>query len=157
MKRKHLIVAFSTIGACVGVVFLWYASGSDAAAPAPSSMRDATPSARTAESQAAVPTDELDPGPINEAVSNGPTAPAMPSEVEHLTAKTLAGTKWKDGMVDVEFMADGRWKMNGRICAKWVVEGNRVKIFDDKGEVHYVDIVGDVIEFNGKKIGRMEG
>lgn len=73
-----------------------------------------------------------------------------------LTAETLKDTRWKEGAVDVVFMADGRWQMNGRICAKWEVIGDRVRIFDDKGEEHFVDIVGNSIAFNGKEIGRVE-
>jgi hypothetical protein len=75
---------------------------------------------------------------------------------ESLTAETLAGTTWEDGMVTVSFLPDGRWEMNGRICAKWEVEGSRVRIYDDKGEEHFVDIVGDNLEFEGKIIVRTE-
>ena len=74
-----------------------------------------------------------------------------------LTAETLKGTKWADDKIDMVFLPDGQWQMNGRTCAKWVIEGSRVKIFDDKGEVHYVDIVGDSLAFNGKKIGKVSG
>ncbi|MBX7258063.1 MAG: hypothetical protein K1Y02_17005 [Candidatus Hydrogenedentes bacterium] len=71
-----------------------------------------------------------------------------------LTAETLAGTRWQDDKIDIAFLPDGRWQMNGRICAKWEVNGDKVRIFDDKGEEHFVDIVGSSLAFNGKKIGR---
>ena len=80
----------------------------------------------------------------------------MPPQPATLTADTLAGTRWKHDLVDVRFLSDGRWEMNGRICAKWEVEGNRVRIFDDKGEEHFVDIQGDSLVFNGQKIARVQ-
>jgi hypothetical protein len=98
---------------------------------------------------------------VDEVRTEADPAPAaapldVPPKSDALNAETLKGTRWVDGPVDVEFMADGRWKMNGRICAQWAVEGNRVKIFDDKGEVHYVEIAGNLLEFNGKTIVRGE-
>jgi hypothetical protein len=71
-----------------------------------------------------------------------------------LTAETLAGTSWQDGQINVAFLPDGRWQMNGRICAKWEVSGDKVRIYDDKGEEHFVDIVGDSLAFNGQIIGK---
>ena len=99
-----------------------------------------------AEAPAAVPVQELEPA------LEAPKAFTRPYK---LTAKTLAGTKWKGGIVEVAFLPDGRWQMNGRICAKWAVEGNRVRIYDGEGEEHFLDIDGDSLTFNGEKIGRM--
>lgn len=101
------------------------------------------------------------PGPQTppELGADTPTAADPPEDLlqpELLTAETLAGTTWEDGMVIVNFLPDGRWKMNERICAKWEVEGSRVRIYDDKGEEHFVDIVGDNLEFEGKTIARTE-
>jgi hypothetical protein len=155
MKPKLLIVALSSVTICAGALVLWYSTSSGATAPTRSSVPDAAPPSESIQPEPVASTAEADAGPINETVSVGSSASATSPAMEKLTATTLAGTKWKDGMVDVEFMADGRWKMNGRICAKWVIEGDRVKIFDDKGEVHYVDIVGNTLEFNGKQIGRL--
>lgn len=85
---------------------------------------------------------------------------------EPLNARTLAGSKWKPALtesmknsnfkIEIEFAPDGTWRVNNNIRAKWKVEGNRVKIFDDKGEVHYVDIVGDKLMFNGEEIQRAD-
>ncbi|MCX5772082.1 MAG: hypothetical protein NTZ09_17665 [Candidatus Hydrogenedentes bacterium] len=93
-------------------------------------------------------------------------APAEPPK-EPLNARTLAGTKWKpdfptdpnQGMMqgkklEIEFAPDGTWRINDQVRAKWAVEGKRVKIFDDKGEVHYLDIVGDKLMFGGEEIQR---
>ena len=103
------------------------------------------------------------------------SAPEQPLEVaqaetpkEPLNARTLAGTKWKpafptenqgmiqDKKVEVEFAPDGTWRINDQPRAKWTVEGKRVKIFNDKGEVHYLDIVGDKLMFEGEEIERAE-
>jgi hypothetical protein len=88
-----------------------------------------------------------------------PTATDPPEDIvqpESLTAETLAGTTWEDGLVIVNFLPDGRWEMNGRICAKWEVEGSRVRIYDDKGEEHFVDIVANKLAFERKTIARRE-
>ncbi|HUW59752.1 MAG TPA: hypothetical protein VMZ06_02000 [Candidatus Bathyarchaeia archaeon] len=115
------------------------------------------------------------PAPVEEpaAAVEEPPAPEQPAEVapaeppkEPLNARTLAGTKWKPDFpannqsmmqnvkVEVEFAPDGTWRVNDQIRAKWIVEGKRVKIFDDKGEVHYLDIEGDKLMFEGKEIQR---
>lgn len=103
-------------------------------------------------------------------------APEQPTEVAQadapkvpLNARTLAGTKWMPDMVpgssqgmmrnkqlEIEFAPDGTWRINNNIRAKWVVEGKRVKIFDDKGEVHYLDIEGDKLMFEGKEVQRLK-
>lgn len=80
--------------------------------------------------------------------------PAPEPERPLLTAETLQGTSWEDGRISMAFLPDGRWQMNGRVCAKWEVLGDKVRIFDDKGEEHFVDIVGDSLAFNGKKIAK---
>jgi hypothetical protein len=100
-----------------------------------------------------------------------PTAEAAPAEApkEALNARTLAGSKWKpafptdpnQGMMQgaklvVEFAPDGTWRINDQVRAKWTVEGKRVKIFDDKGEVHYMDIEGNKLMFQGEEIQRAE-
>lgn len=88
---------------------------------------------------------------------------------EPLNARTLAGTKWlpdfpqqaNQGMMrgkklEIEFAPDGTWRVNDNVRAKWTVEGKRVKIFDDKGEVHYLDIEGDKLMFEGKEVSRAQ-
>jgi len=137
-----------------------------APAPAPEPAPPATP---------IVEPPEPAPAPVEEpaAAVEEPPAPEQPAEVapaeppkEPLNARTLAGTKWKPSFptenqsmtqntkVEVEFAPDGTWRINDQVKAKWAVEGKRVKIFDDKGEVHYLDIVGDKLMFNGEEIQR---
>lgn len=67
--------------------------------------------------------------------------------------KTLAGTTWKTEGFDFSFGKDGTWHMAGRAASKWRVEGDRIKLFNDKGEVHYIEIEGDMLTFNGKPVG----
>ena len=138
-----------------------------APAPAPEPAPPATP---------IVEPPEPAPAPVEEpaAAVEEPPAPEQPAEVapaeppkEPLNARTLAGTKWKPDFptgkqevnmtppkVEVEFAPDGTWRINNQVRAKWTVEGKRVKIFDDKGEVHYLDIEGDKLMFEGKEIQR---
>ena len=137
-------------------------------APAPEPAPAATPiveppaPAPVEEPAAAVEAPPAEPAP------EGPVevAPAEPPK-EPLNARTLVGTKWKpdfpanpkntsmrDIKVEFEFAPDGTWRVNDQVRAKWTVEGKRVKIFDDKGEVHYLDIEGDKLMFEGKEVQR---
>lgn len=94
------------------------------------------------------------------AVAAEPLAEPAPADPEvadppgKLTARTLAGTRWEQGVINTKFHPDGTWEMNGRVCAKWEVVGDRVRIFDGSGEEYYLDIVGDSLEFKGQKIAR---
>lgn len=106
--------------------------------------------------------------PAEPPAAAAPEATASTTPREPLNARTLAGTSWKfslpgadpgvlqDKKVEVEFAPDGSWKVNNEARAKWAVEGKRVKIFDDKGEVHYVDIEGDKLMFEGEEIQRAD-
>ena len=121
----------------------------------PARLLPPAPSASSAKYHPPIPVPQTPPelGADTPAAADPPEDLAQP---ESLTAETLAGTTWQDGMVIVNFLPDGRWEMNGRICAKWEVEGSRVRIYDDKGEEHFVDIVGDNLEFEGKIIAKTE-
>lgn len=82
---------------------------------------------------------------------SGAEIPSLPA----LTEKDLMGTSWSQGPVTMRFLDDGRWEMNGRICAQWVIEGDRVKVFNPTlDEVHYIDIVDGTLSFNGETIRR---
>jgi hypothetical protein len=73
-----------------------------------------------------------------------------------LSAEHLTGTSWQQGRVTMRFLDDGRWEMNGRICARWLVEGDLIKLYNDElNEVHYIDIVDGTLSFNGEKISRV--
>lgn len=162
MTSKPVLIAAGCVALAVALsIAAWNspqntAAESEHATAQPRSVPAAPPAqAWFPEESATQPADSADTTPLTPNPERAAVVPpVVPPASDALDAETLKGTRWVDGPVDVEFMADGRWKMNGRICAQWVVEGSRVKIFDDKGEVHYVDIVGDTLEFNGKKIAR---
>lgn len=164
MKTRITVSAVVVLAVAFGVAIATLTRGTEtpaanaAVTPAPSPKP-----AQVAKAPATIAPEPVKPAPAAETgapVLTPEPAPAPPAEQppsqpsNTLTSESLKNTRWVDGPVDVVFLPDGRWQMNGRICAKWIVEGSRVKIFDDNGEVHYVDIVGDTLEFNGKKIGR---
>lgn len=103
-----------------------------AVAPAPE------PESAVAESEPAAPGSEA-------AAPDEPAAPAM------LTEETLKGTTWNSGPMQITLLPDHRIQFGQRIpeTARWSVEGARVKLADDKGEVHYFEIEGDRMYFNG--------
>ncbi len=90
--------------------------------------------------------------PKDKPIQNIEAHPELPT----LTEQDLMGTSWKHEKIDMKFLNDGRWEMNGRICAKWKIEGSRVKLFnDDLNEIHYINIVGNTLSFNGEKISKV--
>jgi len=157
-SRNALIALVCLVLVCVGGGAVWKMSRTrEPAEPdAPQPVQPATqvtpePAARA--SVAPRPMDDPEPEP---AVPTEEPPAEPPAEPATLTAESLAGTKWEQGPVNMKFLPDGRWEMNGRICAKWEVEGNRIRIFDDNGEEHFVDIEGDTLTFNGQEIARVE-
>ncbi len=79
----------------------------------------------------------------------------QPFEGVPITEETLTGCKYREGRLEIEFAANHVWKVNGNDRARWMIEGNRVKIYNKPGtefEVHYVDIQGDRLVFNGEPI-----
>lgn len=74
-----------------------------------------------------------------------------------ITVETLTGCKevqdFKNAQLVIEYAPDGVWKVNGNARAKWTIEGNRVKIYKDgTDEVHYIDIVGNKLVYDGKEL-----
>lgn len=76
------------------------------------------------------------------------SAPAQP----FITEQSLTGAKYEVDKVVMEFAADKKWTVNGEAKAMWAIEGNRVKIYDDKGEEHFLDIKGDKLSFEGQPV-----
>jgi len=79
----------------------------------------------------------------------------QPFEGVPITEETLTGCKYRDRQLEIEFAANHVWKVNGNDRARWMIEGDRVKIYNKPGadfEVHYVDIQGDRLVFNGEPI-----
>ena len=69
-----------------------------------------------------------------------------------ITAESLTGCKYKQGQLEIEFAPDNRWLVNGKERAKWEIVGTRVRMYDDKGEEHWVDIEGDKLIFEGQRV-----
>lgn len=74
-----------------------------------------------------------------------------------ITVETLTGCKEVQKMgnatLNFEYAPNGEWKVNGNVRAKWTIEGNKVKIYKDgTDEVHYIDIVGNKLVYNGKEV-----
>lgn len=96
------------------------------------------------------PAETLDVRP-DASIDSDAKLPSLPA----LTDKDLMGTSWSQGPVTMRFHDDGRWEMNGRTCAQWVIEGDRIKVFNPTlDEVHYIDIVDGTLSFNGETIHR---
>jgi hypothetical protein len=78
----------------------------------------------------------------------------QPFEGVPITTESLTGciTKLGDTGKDIEFAVDHVWKVAGKDTAMWEIVGNQVKIYDEKGEEHYLDIEGDKLMFNGERV-----
>lgn len=98
---------------------------------------------------APAPAPEPAPAPAPEPAAQEPAKPSK------WNAETLGGTKWKakdPKTPDFEFTRDGKWKVKDRVASKWSFEGNRIRLYDDKGEEHFIDVVGDKLMFGGEEI-----
>lgn len=161
MNRKAIILIICVVIVCGAAVLLWGArpeNGEPAQPVVPEQTEVAQPAPEpqplAAETEAVpAPEPEAAPEPV---AAETPAADAAPADTTTLNAETLVGTRWKTDMVDVRFLPNGQWEMNGRVCAKWQVEGNRIRVFDEEGETHYVDIDGDSLVFDGEKVSQAE-
>ncbi len=165
-KNTYIGLIFVIVVALVGVA-VWQILGSgaevkEAQKEAPDSVTEAAPAqpeepALVVEEPAVVAAKEPEEAPAEPGPAVAPEAVEEVSTegAPKLTAETLSGTSWKQDNIAVKFHSDGQWEMNGRVCAKWEVQGSRVRIYDGQGEEHFVDIAGDTLEFEGKKIGRV--
>jgi len=158
--NRNTVVALLLVVACIAGFLIWRLGEPAPAQPigVQSKVESPAPHAKPEwfQAKAQQPEARIEaPAPAAPPAAPPEAKPAEPAAVAPmLTAETLAGTKWQDNKIEVAFLPDGRWQLNGRICAKWEVNGDKVRIFDDKGEEHFVDIVGDSLAFNGQKIGR---
>lgn len=131
----------------------------------PDPLSEAAPQARSVEAtaepeapSAPVEIPRAEAGPTKAPASEKPV-PETPEGREGIprpdvwSEKTLAGTTWEAEGFDFAFGKDGTWHMAGRAASKWRVVGDRIKLFNDKGEVHYLDIVGDELMLQGKPVG----
>ncbi len=166
------IVAIVVLGlVCVAVWQVWSRDTGATAAPEPATAKKTVPQV---DKNAAPPPTAPKEG-SNEAlkeafdkalkeVANQPPrevakeAPAGedPFGGKPITVETLTGCKYTErfqqGDLVTEFAPNGEWKVNGKVRAKWTIEGGRVKMYDDKGETHYLDIVDNKLMLEGQEI-----
>jgi hypothetical protein len=150
MKKLILVVVFA--GVIVAMVYLRGALNSPAAlVPPPSKAAPATvPQAETpAPAPVAGQPDPAEQSPV------APQAAAAPAADVPITAETLRNTTWEKGDFRVDLAADGSVYFGGIKRAKWMVEGDRVKLYNDNSdEVHYFDIKGSKLFWEGEEIGK---
>ncbi|MDX9973948.1 MAG: hypothetical protein RBU21_13270 [FCB group bacterium] len=153
MSRNSLVVAIVVAICVIGIAAWWTGLPSAPEPPVPvakAAVKPAPP-APPAPKPAAEPVVAEAPAPQAPVEAE----PAVPAGPKILTAETLKGTKWKGDMVDFNFLPDGRWQMGNRICAKWEVEGGRVRVYSESGEEHFFDIQGESLAFEGRKLGKL--
>ncbi|MCP4643772.1 MAG: hypothetical protein GY851_25225 [bacterium] len=161
MNTRNLAVLVAVVIVVAAGIGIWRmqpdASGPPDVGPnppvdAPVAPTPAPPAAPVVEPEPADP-----PEPAPEPVAEAPAE--TPSGMPDFTTETLTGTAWKmelgpNAVVSVEFAADGQWLVDGRPRAKWEIVGNRVRMYDDKGEEHFVNIKGHTLLFNEIEIPR---
>lgn len=80
-----------------------------------------------------------------------------PAPVKALTEETLRNTAWASGKFRIDLSANGNVVIGNSARAKWKVEGDRLKLYSDTSdEVHYLDIRGDKLYWEGQEIGRAQ-
>jgi len=167
MNRNTGMLLIAVVAFAVAAIVAWQKSGSrdtgTAPAPreAPVPVQQATPPEPPETSQAALVevTEELVEEPVQESEEEPAASPEPPKPGQDdpfggkaITAETLAGCTYTQGRLEIEFAPNGIWKVNGNPRAKWRIEGGRVRMYDDKGEEHFLDIAGNKLLFNGEEI-----
>lgn len=92
------------------------------------------------------------------AQSPPPQAPTeKPPELTVINERTLVGTEWGSDQFKLEFGPDGKLLIGGDARANWRIENGRVKLYSSDGrEVHWLDIEGNRLSWNGAPIGRFK-
>jgi len=89
--------------------------------------------------------------------SAGQVPTNKPEEISAISEKTLVGTKWGSDQFKVEFGPAGKLLIDGNERANWLIEKGRVKLYSNDGwEVHWLDIEGNKLSWNGEPIGRFK-
>jgi hypothetical protein len=79
------------------------------------------------------------------------------AELAAISEETLVGTEWGNNGFTFEFGPKGKLLIGGSVRANWRIEGDRVKLYShDEGEVHWLDITGNRLSWNGEPIGRFK-
>ncbi len=93
------------------------------------------------------------------AAKTSPPQPPVekPVELAVINEKTLVGTEWGSDQFKLEFGSSGKLLISGEARANWRIENGRVKLYSSDGrEVHWLDIEGNRLTWNGEPIGRFK-
>jgi len=85
------------------------------------------------------------PEPVGQAVTPAP-----------LNEQTLESTTWGRDGFELELAPGGVLRIGGRARARWQVIGNRIRLYDRRGEEHWLDIVDDRVTWNGQEVYRVK-
>lgn len=124
----------------------------------PRSTQQAAPQRLNASADFRNPQKDNHPSPQTEPEA----AEVIPSEkgLDELTAineQTIVGTEWGDDRFKLEFGPNGKLLIGGSVRANWSIEGSRVKLYSNDGrEVHWLDIEGNKLTWNGEPVGRFK-
>lgn len=167
---NRTIVAGVLLG-CVlvlGAWLIWPSGEAPVQGSAVVEMEKREPAAPASEPLPAAPAlKEVSPEVVEAAPEPEAAVPeeAVPQEVaaddpfggKPITVETLTGCKEVQNLqgtpLEIEYAPNGVWKVNGNARAQWTIEGNRVKVYKDgTDEVHYIDIVGNKLVYEGKEV-----
>lgn len=80
-----------------------------------------------------------------------------PPELAVINEKTLVGTEWGSDQFKLEFGPAGELLIGGEARANWRIENGRIKLYSNDGrEVHWLDIDGNKLTWNGEPIDRFK-
>jgi hypothetical protein len=167
--NRSVIISFVVIAVCIIGTAIWWAQPQTVPAQPDKPKIEKAPAlpapppiAETPKAAVAPPVPPAPPAapaaPVEAAPASPEQAPAAddPFGGKPITVATLTGCKevqkFQNADITIEYAPNGEWKVNGNVRAKWTIEGNKVKIYDDKGEVHYIDIVNNKLVYNGKDV-----
>ena len=72
-----------------------------------------------------------------------------------LDARTLEGSTWGRDGFELECAPGGELRVGGKARARWQIVGNRIRLYDQRGEEHWLDIADGGITWNGEEVGRI--
>lgn len=96
---------------------------------------------------------------LSDPMANRPPQPIAekPAELTVIDERTLVGTEWGSDQFKLEFGPAGKVLIGGDARANWRIENGRVKLYSSDGrEVHWLDIEGNRLTWNGAPIGRFK-
>jgi hypothetical protein len=85
-----------------------------------------------------------------ESVGHSPPSPEL------LNEQTLVNTTWGRDGFELEFAPGGVLRIGGRERASWQVIGDSIRLYDHRGEEHWLDIENGRVTWNGEEVGRVK-